>query len=221
MAENKKSFLLYCDLIHTIEKMPDEKAGQLLKHILQYVNDKNPETDDLILNIAFEPIKQSLKRDLKKYENIRDRNIENIQKRWNAKNTTGINGIPDDTKNTVSVSVSDSVSDILLMKDFKIENCKLEMSTIGFKVMETALKLYNGYLKEYPHNKDLPLMTVSEWVKPVRNLMQNKKYTQAQIFEVAGFAMKDTKFWRTRILNTDKLENNFEQLKLQYHEQHA
>ena len=44
MAENKKSFILYCDLIHTIEKMPNEKAGELFKHILMYVNDKNPET---------------------------------------------------------------------------------------------------------------------------------------------------------------------------------
>lgn len=115
MAENKKSFLLYCDLIHTIEKMPNDKAGELFKHILEYVNDKDPISEDLITNLTFEPIKQSLKRDLEKYEVVRKRNIENIGKRWNkkdTKNTTGKNGIPNDTKNTVSDSVSDSVSDI-------------------------------------------------------------------------------------------------------------
>jgi hypothetical protein len=68
MAENKKSFVLYADLIHTVKKMPNDKAGELLKHILSYVNDENPETDDLIIQLTFEPIKQQLKRDLKRYE---------------------------------------------------------------------------------------------------------------------------------------------------------
>lgn len=70
MAEGKKSFLLYCDLIHTVRKMPKEKAGELLLHILEYVNDNNPETDDLLLQLVFEPIKQQLKRDLEKWSNI-------------------------------------------------------------------------------------------------------------------------------------------------------
>ena len=68
MAENKKGFMLYADQIHTVEKLSDVKAGKLFKHILQYVNDMNPETDDMIVGIAFEPIKQQLKRDLKRYE---------------------------------------------------------------------------------------------------------------------------------------------------------
>jgi len=68
MAENKKSFVLYVDLIHTVLKMPNSKAGELFKHILKYVNDENPETKDLIIQLTFEPIKQQLKRDLKKYE---------------------------------------------------------------------------------------------------------------------------------------------------------
>ena len=72
MAEDKKGFLLYKDLIHTVEKMPDDKAGLLFKHILQYVNDNNPETDDLIIQLTFEPIKQQLKRDLKKYKDALD-----------------------------------------------------------------------------------------------------------------------------------------------------
>jgi hypothetical protein len=68
MAAGKKSFVLYCDLIHTVEKMPNEKAGELLKHILRYVNDQNPTTNDLIIELTFEPIKQQLKRDLDKWE---------------------------------------------------------------------------------------------------------------------------------------------------------
>ena len=68
MAENKKSFILYADLLHTVKKLPDEKAGKLLKHILEYVNDNNPITDDMLVDIVFEPIKQQLKRDLNKWE---------------------------------------------------------------------------------------------------------------------------------------------------------
>lgn len=73
MAENKKSFLLYCDLIHTVDKLPNDKAGELFKHILMYVNDKNPNTEDLIIQLAFEPVKQQLKRDLVKYQEIKEK----------------------------------------------------------------------------------------------------------------------------------------------------
>lgn len=71
MAEGKKSFILYADLIHTVSKLPKEKAGELFLHILEYVNDKNPTTDDLILQLAFEPVKLQLKRDLEKWDAIR------------------------------------------------------------------------------------------------------------------------------------------------------
>lgn len=71
MAEGKRSFVLYCDLLHTVEKLPNEKAGELFKHILEYVNDLDPKTDDLIIQLSFEPIKQNLKRTLKKWEEIK------------------------------------------------------------------------------------------------------------------------------------------------------
>ena len=97
MSENKKSFLLYCDLIHTIDKMPKDKAGELFMTILEYVNDKNPEPKDMIVSLVFEPIKQNLKRDLIKYENIIERNRANGAKGGRPKNRkkpTGISGIP-------------------------------------------------------------------------------------------------------------------------------
>lgn len=72
MAKNKKSFILYTDQISIIEKLPDEKAGQLIKLIFQYVNDKNPVVDDLLLQVAFEPIKLQLKRDLKFWDKAKE-----------------------------------------------------------------------------------------------------------------------------------------------------
>jgi len=68
MAENKQSFVLYADQYELFKKLPNEVAGELIKHIFAYVNDENPQSDNLIINIAFEPIKAQLKRDLKRWE---------------------------------------------------------------------------------------------------------------------------------------------------------
>src|SRR5690348_5484461 len=87
MAENKKSVLVYADWENTFEQLSDEEAGKLIKHFFKYINDKNPELNDRLLKIAFEPIKQQLKRDLKKWDNVKKEKstsgrIGNL-KRWN------------------------------------------------------------------------------------------------------------------------------------------
>lgn len=69
--QGKKSFVLYCDLIHTIESLEDDEAGKLFKHLLRYVNDENPEPPDRITQLTFEPIKHQLKRDLGKWNDTR------------------------------------------------------------------------------------------------------------------------------------------------------
>lgn len=71
MAEEKKSVLIYCDLIHTVRKMRKEDAGELFLHLLEYVNDLNPTTDNMIVELTFEPIKQQLKRDLLKWDGVK------------------------------------------------------------------------------------------------------------------------------------------------------
>lgn len=76
MAEGKKSFVLYSDIIHTVKKLPNNKAGELFKLILSYVNDENPTTKDLAVDLVFEPIKQQLKRDLKQWEETRGKRSE-------------------------------------------------------------------------------------------------------------------------------------------------
>jgi len=71
MATDKKSVILYCDVIHTFEGLEDDEAGRLIKHFLRYVNDLNPVAPDKLTQIAFEPIKQQLKRDLVKWEGVK------------------------------------------------------------------------------------------------------------------------------------------------------
>ena len=128
MANDKKSFLLYCDIIHTVEQLTDEQAGDLFKHILRYVNDQDPQSDSVITKIAFEPIRQALKRDLEKYESIRKRNSDNARMRWDA---TASSGIPNDTKNADSDIVIgiDSDKDIKVKKDVFIKPSIVEIKT--------------------------------------------------------------------------------------------
>jgi hypothetical protein len=87
MAKDKKSFILYVDQKDLWNKLPDEIAGKLIKHIYSYVSDENPTSDDLIVEIAFEPIKQQLKRDLKLFEDVKVKRSEagkaGANKRWN------------------------------------------------------------------------------------------------------------------------------------------
>lgn len=88
MAADKDKFLLRADMITTIEKMSDDQAGKFFKHILNYVNDKNPEAPDPIIDLVFEPFKQELKKDLKKWEENKDKKSGSAQlgnlKRWHT-----------------------------------------------------------------------------------------------------------------------------------------
>lgn len=115
MAKNKKSFILYTDLIHTVEQLNEEQAGRLFKHILAYVNDLDPETDDVITKIAFEPIRQHLKRDLKKWDTYIEKQSVNGKKGGRpkkAKETQKTQAFSEKPKkaDSVNVSVSDSVN---------------------------------------------------------------------------------------------------------------
>jgi hypothetical protein len=190
MATDKKSFLLYCDLIHTVEQLTDEQAGDLFKHILRYVNDQEPQTDNVITRIAFEPIKQSLKRDLQKYEDIRKRNQDNARKRWDA---TASSGIPNDTKNadSVSGSVSGSVTDKKEIKGFvkpTIEQLKEYMSEQGMNdIAENWLNHYeaNGWMVGKVKMKD--------WKASVRTWKTNQKNNSAtpQVVHKKVFNLSD------------------------------
>ena len=112
MATNKKSFVLYTDIIESIRLLNDTKAGELFKHILRYVNDENPTTNDVIINLVFTPIKLQLKRDLKRYETRAERSRENGTKggRPKTQKTQQVNLKPR-KPDTVTVTVNDTVND--------------------------------------------------------------------------------------------------------------
>jgi uncharacterized phage protein (TIGR02220 family) len=119
MAENKKSFVLYADLLHTVMQLPNDKAGLLFKHILSYVNDLEPVTEDIIVKIAFEPIKQQLKRDLKKYEKKKKQWSEagkksaEVRKNKRQQTLTNVKNVATDLTVNVNDNVNVNVSNII------------------------------------------------------------------------------------------------------------
>lgn len=118
----KESFLLYKDIIHTVKKLTKEQRGDLFLTILEYVNDMNPKPSDIIIDIVFEPIKQQLKRDLKKWEGIKKSRSESgreggiasgkARKQKKANEASASITKQSEANEAVSVIVSDSVSDI-------------------------------------------------------------------------------------------------------------
>ena len=128
MAENKKSFIIYSDSKSLVDKLPNKTAGELFKMLFAYVNDENPTTEDILLEIAFEHFKQKLKQDLVKWDETKKKRSEAGKKgmaaRWNNNKTItkDNNVIKPITKITVNdnVNVSVNVNDINKRKaDFK------------------------------------------------------------------------------------------------------
>ena len=159
MAKDKKSFILYSDAIHTVEKLSDTDAGQLLKHLLRYVNDQNPTTENPLVEIAFEPIKQQLKRDLVKFEDVKVKRSEagkaGATKRWQeiANANKGIQTI-------ANIAVNDNDNVNVISKDIYRSFAHLSIS------VDEVDKL----LEKYSINQ------IDETLDAIENYKGNKKY---------------------------------------------
>src|SRR6056297_3597190 len=120
MAENKKTFIFYTDWEKMLNVMPSEKVGDLIKLMLAYVNDNNPEepTDPFVV-MAWAHIKPMLKKDLKEWEAKKKRFSEmgkaSAAKR-NASQRTLKNVEP---RSTVNVNVNDNVNVNVIDNDIK------------------------------------------------------------------------------------------------------
>jgi uncharacterized phage protein (TIGR02220 family) len=130
MAVGKKKIIVYTDWITQFKDLTDEEAGKLIKHFFEYVNDLNPKSDRLI-ELLFNPIKATLKRDLKSWESKQQTNKENGLKggrprkektQKNPNNPVGLIETQNNPQKGVSDSVSVSVND----------NDKKDISVINF-----------------------------------------------------------------------------------------
>ena len=214
MAKDKKSFIAYCDWKETFDALPDEKAGQLVKHLFAYVNDENPQTNDVLINAVFANIKLTLKRDLQKYEGIRKKNTENAQKRWDAKNATASDRMRNDAKNADSDNDSDNVNGNDSVNEKKNKNIllsKVDESTLDdkekkyYQIAFSFWELVKNNLSELdiksPATEQAKFKT---WVDPVRLLIEKDKKTLDEFREIFRFLQVD-EFWKEQIRATSKL----------------
>ena len=173
MAEDKKGFILYADQKELFSQLPDELAGKLIKHIMAYVNDEDPVSDDIVINIAFTPIKLQLKRDLVKFEETKGRRSIagkiGAEKRWQtmAKDSNRIQDIANDSKakqTIAKIAVNDNVN--VKEKDIYIYSFLNSLIDYGFdkdlskewmkvrkdKGATNTLTAFKGFVKEVEKN---------------------------------------------------------------------
>lgn len=235
MAKDKNGFVLYKDLLPTIKKLVERDranktnyAGELFLHILEYVNDENPVPIDFIIEMAFEPIKQTLKRDLKKYEmKLESKSISgrvgNL-KRWNEdlfyqyeskfisleeaeeiaesrkyrKCDKSIAKIADIDRETV-IGMD---SDILLKKETKKENLSKENPTEIFPKTDSVETGAEERKKVAPKKERFKPPTVQE-VQDYCNERQNgiQAYTFVNFYQSKGWKVgnQPMKDWKAAV----------------------
>jgi hypothetical protein len=109
---NKDSFILHQEHKALFCELTAEEVKDVLMAIFEYEETgKPPDFNSNMAKLAFIPIKQSLDRNREKYDAKCGKNKDNINKRWNKKNTNEYDCIKINTKNTDSDSDSDSDND--------------------------------------------------------------------------------------------------------------
>lgn len=177
MAQGKKSFIAYSDWKDTFDSLPDEIAGKLIKHIFAYVNDENPETDDYVIKGLFASIRNTLKRDLKKWEKQHQQRVDAGKRSAEVRkqNAALVNGRS--ISSTVSVSVSDSVSDnekedLLLLREKFSKNNYFKDECIKSKewlqVVEMQRQLYKGTIEIFLERFNFHLIEMQELKKSLK-----------------------------------------------------
>jgi hypothetical protein len=234
MAKDKTSFILYSDLISVVKKLVlkdrEEKtnnAGELFLHILEYVNDNEPIPINFIVDMSFEPIKLTLKRDLKKYEVYIEKQRENGSKGGRPRKTEKTQPFLQEPKKADSVSDSDSVNDIeknkilnnSLLSEIKISDDKnfllfkenkIEASKETIFYFKTAVSFQLLFIKNLKEKKSptaqLELANFKNFVEPIRLMFEKDKITSIQIRQAYDFLnSKEGDFWKPNILSTKKL----------------
>ena len=191
MAENKKGFILYADQKELFTQLSDELAGKLIKHIFRYVNDENPVSEDVIINIAFTPIKQHLKRDLDKFNETKERRSKagkiGMANRW--QNITNDNDvIPVITKNNkrlqsiTKITDNDNVNDKDNILHIYRAFAHLSLSVQDFdklRIEYSADQINNvlDSIENYKQNKSYSslYLTAKNWLK--RDVQKNEVET--------------------------------------------
>lgn len=192
MAQGKKTFIFYSDWINMVREMPNADAGELLKHILSYVNDEDPTTENLLVKMAFGHMKPMLKEDLDKWEVIREKRKEAGKKggKANAKqkeaNAKQVQAVNDNVNVNDTVNVNDNDS---LNKEYSQE---------VFQTFDECLKYFESHL----HPKTKPIK--NNWLDTIDKLNRIDQVPFENILEIVKKTREDD-FWSRNFLALTKL----------------
>lgn len=205
MAENKKGFVLYADQKSIIDMLPNDKAGELLKHIFAYVNDENPINEDPLINLAFEPIKLQLKRDLQKWEETRaKRSIAGSisaekRKQQIQQVLTSVESVQQESTNS-TVIVNDNVNVNVNVKE--INNIS---SSTKNEFSQDIIQTFNsvvGYFETKPQTESQK----NKWLDCIDRLNRIDGLSFDEIILIVKYAKEDN-FWSKNFLSLLKLRN--------------
>lgn len=173
MANGKKSFISYCDWGEVFDSLTDSEAGKLVKHLYGYVRDQDPKSDKLT-EALFIQMKQTLKRDLRKYEAYVEKQAINGAKGGRPKKAKEPKPLLDNpTKakkaDSVNAIVSDSVNDIIKVQRFtKLNNEKFISEYLKWLDHRTKSK----FKKLTNRGIELQLKLLNEQIDPIE-IMNN------------------------------------------------
>ena len=207
MEEDKISFVLYSDQRGQFDKLSDEQAGKLVKHIFSYVNLEYPE-GDFITELAFEPIKTQLKRDKKKWESVIKKRSDagkasaeakkNKRQQASTKSTHVKSVETKSTNPTVNVNgnVSVSVNDNVNVSDIKTNNKRYAKAVTD--TVQNCMKYFPEHLQPKTAAQKI------KWCDVVDKLHRIDSVPYKDIEEVTRGARND-EFWASVFLSLPKL----------------
>lgn len=215
MAEGKKTFIFYSDWINMVKEMPDTDAGQLLKHILGYVNDENPQTDNVLVKMAFGHMKPLIKDDLIKWEKRLNQYSEMGKKSADKRAKDKLNPTyveptltKDEPTPTVNVNVNVNENDnvnvndsVTVLKDLKGKKIK-EKQQKEKSFSPEVENCFTECLKFFPEH--LHPKKPDTWKITIKQLNEIEKLPFETIIDIVKRTRADD-FWSKNFLSLTKL----------------
>ena len=217
MVQGKKSFIIYTDSRGMVNKLSNERAGILFKTLFSYCDDENPICDDEVIDMAFEHFKNILKRDLKKYENIVERNRNNGKNGGRPKNPVGYLESEENPRKPKKAD-SDNDIDIIninnkLLSEIEISDVEVSLQNY-FIIAKNFQELFIRNLNEKSISaKHQEKATFKNYVTPIRLMIENNECTLQDLRDVWTYlSSAKSEFWKKNILSTTKLREQIVKL---------
>lgn len=223
MAKDKKGFILYADLLKVCEKLilrdranKTNYTGELFYAILLYVNDLEELIDvEFIVELAFEPIKLQLKRDLKKFEAVKEKRSAagkrsaELRAEQKATESTLVECVENDLTNSTvrdKDSVNVNVKDIYIYTEKQFLE-RWKAARLHFDKKETNISKLQAF-ELVNFNKLIQMYDEKQFDKAISGLFFQETYPAIRLrpthfLEVSNFE-KYLTCWENQIKMFDK-----------------